>query len=134
MFRQELAYPRLWVITWGVMIVIVIVGSMMPANDIPVPMAHGVDKIVHAMGYAVLAGMASSVFAGRARLIVLLALLLLGGVIEIAQGALTASRSADLLDFAANSLGVLAGGVAFKRAGPRLLAVLERQFGLARVR
>jgi VanZ family protein len=71
------------------------------------------DKVTHFSGYCILALW----FAGVARrsryLVVGLLLIALGGSLEIAQGLMHEGRTADWLDFLANSLGIATGlGVA----------------------
>lgn len=91
------------------MILFVVAGSLAPARDIPVDMMHGTDKVVHFLGYFLLGLFAVMVFKQPRQLAFALAfLVVLGGIVEIAQGLLTQSRSADLLDFVVNTLGVAA--------------------------
>ncbi|MEJ1965138.1 MAG: VanZ family protein [Gammaproteobacteria bacterium] len=71
------------------------------------------DKAMHFSGYCILALW----FAGVARrsryLVVGLALIALGGSLEILQGVMHEGRTADWLDFLANSAGIVTGlGVA----------------------
>lgn len=114
-FRSDLRYPRLWFAGWILMLFAIVVGSMMPAADVPVPMAFGMDKVVHLLGYAVVALYAANLFRGRTILIVALILIGVGGIVEIAQGLLTATRSAELADFAVDSVGVVAGALIAQR-------------------
>ena len=119
-------YPKLWIAIWVAMILAVIIGSMMPARDVPIDMAHVMDKVVHFLGYFVLSAYGMNVFRKlrHARYAVLF-LVLLGGVIEIAQGFLTHSRSADFHDFVVNGLGVLAGYLTRRTPLANLLSSIE---------
>ena len=91
--------------------------SLLPQDALP-PLPDISDKIEHAGAYAMLAvaaGPAWMRFEAHARIAV--ALIVLGGAIEIAQ-LWVPGRSAEWGDFAADILGVLAGFTAFRtRAG-----------------
>ncbi len=97
------------------MIVAIIVGSMMPAKDVPLPMAFGMDKVVHMVGYAVVALYGANLFRGRTIITLALILIALGGFVEIAQGMLTATRSAELADFVVDGVGVVLGALIAQR-------------------
>lgn len=102
--------PAVWVLLWAAMIAAVTTGSLLPAQDVPRFPLPGGDKLQHAIGYAWLASGAVMLFAtSRARAVAAVGLWLLGGAIELAQGALTASRAADPWDLLANAAGILAG-------------------------
>ena len=74
-----------------------------PMGDLP---KHG-DKLEHLLAYGVLAAAAVQVWrAGRPLLLAGLGLVLMGVLLEFAQGALTATRQADPFDALANTLGV----------------------------
>ena len=77
------------------------------------------DKADHFIAYMGLAGMATLVIGLRSRLIsAILGLILLSGGLEILQA--FTGRDADILDFAANTLGALTGAA----AGALLLLLL----------
>ena len=81
--------------------------SLIPAQRLP---QLGIsDKIEHAVAYLMLGFWFASVIARWDYIFILLALVALGGGIEIAQGLMGLGREADLRDFAANSLGATAG-------------------------
>lgn len=67
----------------------------------------GWDKFQHASAYAILTLAGGRAFGGTRRAFggAFLIALLYGGSIELAQGYLTANRSADWLDFVANMAG-----------------------------
>jgi VanZ family protein len=101
--------PRLWRALWGLAIVAVFVVCLLPGADLP-PVPEGGDKVEHFVTYLLLAWGAVQLFARpRPLLLALLGLVLMGGVIEVLQGALTVDRAADPADALANTLGVLAG-------------------------
>lgn len=107
---RPLHWPGLWLGTWALMMAAIVAGSLAPAEDLPQVWFPGADKLQHLLGYAVLSGYAAMLFASRRALGTAAAgLVLLGILIEGAQGALTASRQADLADMLANLAGVALG-------------------------
>jgi VanZ family protein len=106
---KPLRRPRLWLSLWCVAIAAVIVGSLLPAMDLP-PVPAGADKLEHFAGYGVLAVIAVQLFATRTALWRAgVGLVALGIVLEILQYVLTSTRMMDGWDALANSLGVLMG-------------------------
>lgn len=105
---KPLRRPSLWLGLWLLAVAIVCVASLVPPPAMELP-RHG-DKVEHLLAYAILAAAAVQVFRpGRFLLGVGLALVLMGIGLELAQGALTATRMADPADAVANSAGVLLG-------------------------
>jgi VanZ family protein len=102
--------PRLWLALWGVLIAGVIVGSLLPADELPVPPFAAFDKLEHAFGYGMLSAYAMMLFARRrTQAWAAVGLVVLGIAIEIAQARWTSSRSGDPSDVLADLIGVLAG-------------------------
>ena len=102
-----LRYPRAWFFAGLCLAGIITFFSLIPAQRLP---QIGVsDKIEHAVAYLMLGFWFASVIARWDYIFVLLALVALGGGIEIAQGLMGLGREADLRDFAANSIGASAG-------------------------
>jgi len=123
---KPLRRPRLWLSLWCVAIAAVIVGSLLPAADLP-PVPAGADKLEHFAGYAVLAAIAVQLFATRAALARAgLGLVALGIVLEVLQSVLTSTRMMDGWDVLANCLGVLAGLATVMAPWRDLLLQLER--------
>ena len=84
------------------------------------------DKFIHGFSYALLAVFAGCIFERKnAKLAALLWLVLLSGLIELAQGYLTATRSMELADFIANCMGICAG--AFFARHWNILQAVERR-------
>lgn len=80
------------------------------------PVIPHFDKVIHAIGYGVLAVLACGLFAsGPARAAALLWLLVFGGLIELAQGAWAVNRQADAGDLLANALGIALAALLFRR-------------------
>jgi VanZ family protein len=105
---KPLRRPWLWAGLWWLAVAVVVVLSLVPPPPMELP-RHG-DKIEHLLAYAALAAAAVQVWRpGRPLLLVGLGLVLMGVLLEFAQGALTATRQADPADALANALGVLLG-------------------------
>jgi len=102
--------PRLWLALWGLLVAGVIVGSLLPADELPAPPFAGFDKLEHAFGYGVLSAYGVMLFARRrTQAWAAVGLVVLGIAIEIAQACWTSSRSGDPTDVLADLVGVLAG-------------------------
>jgi VanZ family protein len=123
---KPLRRPRLWLSLWCAAIAAVVVGSLLPAMDLP-PVPTGADKLEHFAGYGVLAAIAVQLFATRAALWRAgLGLVVLGIALEAAQFLFTSTRMMDGWDALANSLGVLAGLATALTPMRDLLLRLER--------
>jgi VanZ family protein len=88
------------------------------------------DKLLHFTGYFLLASWFGGVARRRHYWIVAIALILFSGGIEIAQGRMHQGRSAEWLDFLANSLGVTTGFVLASLGLGRWMIWVERVFRL----
>lgn len=112
----ESRHARLWYALGMVLILAVVVASLVPARDLPRMRIN--DKTEHLVAYLSLALW----FGGLVRLRhfpwLALALLALGGSIEIAQGLMGLGREADWRDFLANTYGT-GIGLALSLAGLR---------------
>jgi len=118
--------PRLWLGLWWFAIALVALGSLLPAMLLPVVPAGG-DKLEHLLGYGLLAAIAVQVFAARAMLLRAgLGLVLLGVLLELAQGLLTSTRAMDPMDALANTLGVALGMATALTAARDWLLRVER--------
>lgn len=106
---KPIARPRLWLGLWLLAVLLVWVVCLMPPPALPA-LPDNSDKVEHLLAYFMLAAAGVQLWRG-ARALALLGggLLLMGLVIELAQGWLTVSRAADPWDMLANSLGVLLG-------------------------
>jgi VanZ family protein len=96
-----------WVLLFGVSVAVVLFATMTPITIKPMPFPH-LDKLEHAIafsGLTVLGMLAWPTHGAR----VAAALLGYGALIEVLQGTLTRTRSASLLDWVADALGVAAG-------------------------
>lgn len=102
------AVPRgCWRLGFWLTVTAVVVLSLLPVDYLPDQVTSLWDKAQHAFGFAVLTMLGCWAYPGRARL-VLPGLLLLGALIELAQGA-TGWRHGDWQDVLANAVGVAWG-------------------------
>lgn len=105
---KPLRYPRVWLALWAGAVLSVVVVCLMPPPPLALP--EGSDKIEHFLAYFVLAGSAVQLYRhGRPLQLAALGLVVMGGLVEVLQGALTATRMADPADALANTVGVMAG-------------------------
>ncbi len=106
------------------LVALVVVVCLLPARNLP---GTGInDKVEHAFAFLVMALWFAGLAAKRDFVYLLLALVALGGGIEIAQGLMGLGRTADTLDLLADSVGATAGiALALTPLG-RWVNVLER--------
>ena len=106
---KPLRNRRFWMALWVASVLGVVVVCLIPPPPLP-PLPDNSDKLEHFAAYFLLAAGAVQVFRrGRVLAWVGVALVAQGVCIEFAQGALTATRSADPFDALANAVGVAAG-------------------------
>ena len=103
-----LRYLRLWLLLGWLMVFVVIGASLMPAKAVEILFGTLNDKLEHAAAYAGLMAWFGGMFRRTPQVWVGVALVALGGVLELLQG-LTPTRTPDLLDLAADTVGVLIG-------------------------
>ncbi len=121
---NPLRWPRLWLALWLAGMAIGAYLSLR-AGILRVPVIPHLDKLIHALGYGVLAMLACGLFApGNARRAALLWLLLFGGLIELAQGVWAVNRLADPWDLLANTCGIGLAALLFRRVN--VLTAVER--------
>jgi uncharacterized membrane protein YccC len=107
---------RFWHVVGGGLVLIVVVASLVPAGSLP--HLGMTDKLEHMIAYGGLALCYGGLMAPRRYGYLGLALLVLGGGIEIAQGLMGWGREADWRDFYADAFGT-AVGLALCMAGLR---------------
>lgn len=103
----SLKYARLWHTVGIGLILIVVVGCLVPAGSVPQLGMN--DKLEHMIAYGGLALCYGGLLEPRRYPYLGLALLALGGGIEIAQGLMGWGRDADWHDFYADALGAALG-------------------------
>lgn len=122
----DLRWPKFWLGLWIFGMLLGAYLSLRTGSE-RMPVIPHLDKLIHASGYALLALLATGLFApGRSRWLALVWLVVFGGLIEIAQGLWAVNRAADPWDLLANSLGIALAAAVFWRRNA-LLAV-ERIF------
>lgn len=101
--------PWLWAGLWMLAIACVVIGSLLPARDLP-EAPPGFDKIEHFVAYAALAAGAVQLFARRLSWgFVCVMLVLMGIGLEYLQAQMGLGRMLDRQDVLANTIGVLIG-------------------------
>ncbi len=106
---KPLRRPRLWMALWSAAVAVVVVGSLLPPQDIP-NTPPGADKLQHFIAYAALAAGAVQLFARRLALLsACVCLTLLGIALEVMQSRMGLGRAMDVRDALANTIGVLIG-------------------------
>jgi VanZ family protein len=102
-----LRYPKVWFVLGCLLVVGVVAGSLLPANVVNAVVTYN-DKIMHAGSYFVLMVWFAGLYRRALYPVIGAVLLALGVSLDLLQG-LTATRSLDIYDIAANSVGVLMG-------------------------
>lgn len=106
---REFHRPATWLTCWGALFVLIAVGSLLPAGELPTA-PDGLDKVEHFLGYALLSAYAVMLFARmRPQALAALGVIAFGIAVEVAQATWTTDRLGDSADAMANALGALAG-------------------------
>jgi len=101
---SETVLRRIWIATIVVLVAAIVAGSLTPQHAIPVESFY--DKLGHYLAYLTLALAVSGISTPQRLWRAMLGCLFLGAALELAQAALTADRSAEWGDLAANSAGI----------------------------
>ena len=101
-----LRYPAVWISLAWLLVIGVIVGSLLPA-----PIIHEItpamnDKVEHFSAYFALMIWFAGLYPRAKHARVAGALLFLGIALDVLQGAVTTTRTFDLLDIAADAVGI----------------------------
>jgi VanZ family protein len=105
--RRILGHASFWYVIGSLLVLLVTYTSLAPASELPQVALN--DKVEHALAYAGMALWFGGLLQRRHYLLLAIALIVFGGAIEIAQGAMQLGRTADVLDWAADSAGVALG-------------------------
>jgi VanZ family protein len=106
---REFKRPGLWLGIWLFGWLLCVVLSLIPPPQVGIDLPQG-DKLGHLLAYALLSVWSVWIFASRrSHWKATLSLVLLGILMELAQGALTSDRMMDGRDILADTLGVLSG-------------------------
>jgi len=101
---NSVRHARLWYALGALLTLAVVIASLVPASELP--RVHVSDKLEHLLAYLSLAIWFSGLVRVRHYPWLALALLALGGGIEITQGLMGLGREADWHDFIAGAGGV----------------------------
>jgi VanZ family protein len=127
LLRPELRFRRWWFCTGLLIAAAITVTSLLPARNLP---DLGLsDKFEHAFSYLVLAFWFASVIVRRDYFVLMMSLLAFGGAIELFQGWMGLGREADLLDLAADAVGIALGVALAATPLGRWAEWLERLWG-----
>lgn len=102
-------YRTAWLVIGCVLVLAVIVSSLVPGGD--PEKIRGLDKIEHASAYMLLMIWFAGLQPRRAWSWVATALMVMGLLLEIAQGEMHMHRTADARDMLANAVGVGLGAM-----------------------
>jgi VanZ family protein len=102
----SLRYPWLWAIAGWLLVLAVVAGSLLPGPSLPT-VAVG-DKIQHAGAYCLLMVWFGGLYERRRHGVIALGLVALGVALDLLQ-LTTRTRTFDVADVVANSVGVLLG-------------------------
>jgi len=109
-----LRYPYFWLSLGWMLVIGVVVGSLLPApimREITPPIS---DKLMHFTAYFALMIWFAGLYPRAKHLRVAGALLLLGIALDVLQGTATTTRNFELLDIAADAVGIaVALGLAY---------------------
>jgi VanZ family protein len=122
---RDFRHPWVWLGIWCAALAATLFVCLVPLPAMDAPVLR-FDKLHHALGHALLAAWAAMLFDRRRALLrACVGLLLFGLAIEGLQ-ALLPWRSAELLDIAANALGVALGAAIAATPLARTLLRIER--------
>lgn len=125
--QPALRWHLRWLTAGWVMVVAVVLLSLTPNLPIKVDVS-GFDKVEHAAAYLVLMAWFGGLSSRALHRWIALALLVLGAVIEVAQG-FSGFRTADARDLAADAVGIGAGWLLARHAARGWFALAERALG-----
>lgn len=103
-----LRFPRLWLSLGWLAVALAIVVCLLPSNRLPQPPSLS-DKSEHFICYLLLSCWFAGIYPRARYWIIGIGLLVMGVLIEFAQGAMGWGRQADARDVLANSTGIVAG-------------------------
>jgi VanZ family protein len=103
-----LRFPRLWLSLGWLAVALAIVVCLVPTSKLPTPPTLN-DKVEHIVGYVLLSCWFAGIYPRARYWAIAVGLVVMGILIEFAQGAMHYGRQADVRDVLANSTGVLIG-------------------------
>ena len=115
---------KLWLFTGWLLIALVVYLSLVPA--LPSIDIAAADKVAHVFAYATLTLWFLQLYPADRRAMLVIGFIMMGIALEFLQG-LTASRSFEYADIAANTGGVALGWLLAKTRLSNTLHVIEKQ-------
>ncbi|MEM7611352.1 MAG: VanZ family protein [Pseudomonadota bacterium] len=122
---RELRFARLWQFGGFTLVTVFLLALLMPETRAPVTVGS-YDKLAHLVGFFGLALWFAGVYRREYYVWVVLALLAFGALTEYLQFAFTRSRSGDLVDFAADAIGIALAMVVALLGADRWCAFIEK--------
>jgi VanZ family protein len=104
---RDLRFKNIWLIGGWVAVIAALVVCLVPGKYVEVPNLN--DKVEHATGFVLLVLWFCGIYSRRRYWVIALSFLVFGALIEVLQGAMNWGRHADILDWCADSAGVIAG-------------------------
>lgn len=103
----SLRFPRLWVSLGWLAVTLAFVVCLVPGQDLPQPNLS--DKTEHFLCYLLLSVWFAGIYDRSRYWAIAVGLVVMGVLIEFAQGAMGLGRQADFRDVIANCSGIVAG-------------------------
>lgn len=116
---------KVWLFTGWLLIALVVYVSLIPALP-PIDITAG-DKVAHVLAYATLTLWFLQLYPADRPTMLVIDFIVMGIALEFLQG-LTASRSFEYADIAANTGGVVLGWLLIKTRLSNTLHVIEKQW------
>lgn len=104
---RDLRFKYVWLTGGWMAIIAALIVCLVPGKYVEV--ANLNDKVEHAAGFMLLALWFCGIFVRRRYWLIAIGFILFGAVIEVLQGAMNWGRHADVLDWCADSAGVIVG-------------------------
>jgi VanZ family protein len=104
----SLRFPKLWLSVGWVAVALAIVVCLLPSDRLPQPPSLS-DKSEHFICYLLLSCWFAGIYPRTRYWVIGVGLIVMGVLIEIAQGSMGWGREGDVRDVLANCTGVLAG-------------------------
>ena len=102
-----LRYPQIWLSLGWLLVLGVIVGSLLPAPIMREIVPAISDKLMHFGAYFALMAWFAGLYPRGKHLRIAVALVALGTALDVLQGTMTRTRSFELLDIAADAVGIV---------------------------
>ena len=102
-----LRYPKVWLTLGWLLVVGVIFGSLMPAAWVREVTPAVSDKLMHFGAYFLLMVWFAGLYPRSKHVLIAVGLVALGTALDILQGTATRTRSFELLDIAADAIGIV---------------------------